>query len=68
MIFMTYEEFLQNCDNCIYCGERYFYGSTARFCGLKEKFCSDVRVSQDGQVCSEFLSVLNAIYGDKDEK
>lgn len=32
---------LSKCDSCLNCGERYFYGSTARFCFLHEEFCHD---------------------------
>lgn len=34
--------YIEACDNCAYEGKRYWYGTTCRYCGQKEKFIFDI--------------------------
>ena len=54
---MNREEFMTKCAICRNCGERYFYGTTAQYCGYYEEFCSDIYRAKKGEEenCQQFI-------------
>ena len=46
--------YIEPCNNCAYEGERYYSGTTCRYCGQKDKFIFDIP-KQERESCKEFI-------------